>query len=77
MAGPGRSPSAPVPTQLGELAVEALSAMGFSQTDARRAVALELADGDSAAADPSGRTMESVVKGSLKRLAPSRKERSG
>lgn len=77
LAGPGRSPSAPVPTQLGELAVEALSAMGFSQTDARRAVALELADEDGAAAEPSGGTMESVVKGSLKRLAPSRQGRSG
>lgn len=75
ISGPGRS-QAPVPSQTAGLAVDALTAMGFSLADARRAVGLELADEDGAVASPSGRTMESVVKGSLQRLAPSPPGRS-
>ncbi len=65
-------PGAPVAASvgaLGERAVEALAALGFPAAEARRAVALELADSSPDAG--SERTIEVVVRDALRRLAPS------
>ncbi|MHB1638997.1 MAG: Holliday junction branch migration protein RuvA [Candidatus Dormibacteria bacterium] len=64
-------PGAAAPTPvgpLGERAVEALAALGFSAAEARRAVAVELASDRQAGAPE--RTIEVVVRDALRRLAP-------
>ncbi|MHB8314023.1 MAG: Holliday junction branch migration protein RuvA [Candidatus Dormibacteria bacterium] len=71
LAEPGWASVSLPSTGIGERAVEALTALGFSPSDARRAVALELAGPGTTAADPEGgRTIEAVVSGSLRRLGP-------
>ncbi|MHB8324694.1 MAG: Holliday junction branch migration protein RuvA [Candidatus Dormibacteria bacterium] len=73
LAEPGWSPGPSISTGIGERAVEALTGLGFSPGDSRRAVALELADPDQpASGSEPGRTIEAVVAGSLRRLGPNR-----
>jgi Holliday junction DNA helicase RuvA len=67
LLAPGTPALAPVGS-LGERAVEALAALGFPGAEARRAVALELAEG--APGDGPDRTIEMVVRDALRRLAP-------
>ena len=71
LADPGWAPGPAPSTAVGERAVEALTALGFSPSDARRAVAMELAlPGATGAEAEAGRTIEAVVSGSLRRLGP-------